>query len=113
MATANSVSGHLRESGLVRGPQIILTAAGAVCLAGLALALATLPQPLVLPALSLLLIMVACAVALIAWLSAARSHQSGVTYWDIAGFLTFAGICAALLSEPGQVLPLLEGRRPG
>lgn len=110
MAMTNPLSGH--QAGLARGPQIILAAATAAGLSGLALAFATLPRPLVLPVLSVLLILIACAVALIAWRFPVRSRPNVVTYWDIAGVLTFAGICAALLAEPEQVLPLLEGRRP-
>src|SRR5262245_7550892 len=104
--------GHVREHGIPRGPQVMLTAAFATAAAGSAAAIAMLPRPLVLPVLSVLLIMIAASVALVAWRFPLRARRGAVNYWDIAGVLTFAGICAALLSEPEQVLPLLESRRP-
>lgn len=70
-----------------------------------------LPVPLVLPVLSVLLLATAGGVALIAC-RRPRPHRSQLGYWDVAGAVTFIGIAAALLSEPDQVLPLLEGTRP-
>lgn len=70
-----------------------------------------LPPPLILPAFSALLLAIACGIALIAW-HRPRIHQTQLNYWDLAGAVTFVGIAAALLSEPDQVLPLLEGSRP-
>ena len=66
--------------------------------------------PLVLPAVGVLAIIAAIAVAAIAWLTAQRLTAT-VNYWDIAGALTFVGIFAALLSDPELALPLLESQR--
>jgi hypothetical protein len=69
-----------------------------------------LPPPLVLPAVGVLAIIAAIAVAAIAWLTAQRMTAS-VSYWDIAGALTVIGIFASLLSDPELALPLLESQR--
>ena len=89
------------------GPQMLslLVLIGGAALFGLLVL--WLPSPLVLPALSLALLAGAALVALLAW-QRPRPHQSLLGYWDLAGALTFIGIAAALLSEPDQVLPLLE-----
>ena len=68
-----------------------------------------LPPPLVLPAVGVLAIVAATAVAAIAWLTAQRMSAT-VNYWDIAGALTFIGIFAALLSDPELALPLFESQ---
>ena len=93
------------------GPQSL--SLGILALGSLALLTAawTLPRPLVLPALSILLIAAACATALIALRRPQEPSRDRVTYWDVTGALTFIGICTALLSDPAQVLPLLETPR--
>ena len=37
-----------------------------------------------------------------------KPRADTVSYWDVSGALTLAGICAALFSEPDQVIPLIE-----
>ena len=91
------------------GPQVAAAASAALVAAGLATALLFVPWPLVLPILSAAMIALAAGVALIAWLR--KSDWSGITYWDVAGALTFLGICAALLAEPEHALAVLEGTR--
>lgn len=93
------------------GPQALSVAL--LGLGSLALLFATwaLPQPLVLPALSILLIAAAAATALVALRQPQEPSRERVTYWDVSGALTFIGICAALLSDSAQVLPLLETPR--
>jgi hypothetical protein len=71
----------------------------------------SLPVALVLPGLSLLVILCAAAAALIGWLRPSRPSSDHVSYWDVAGALTLIGVCAALLSDAEQVMPLLEARR--
>jgi hypothetical protein len=95
----------------VQGPQAL---AALTLILGLAVFLASLwllPRPLILPAISVLLLAAAAGIAFIAW-RRPKPHQSQLTYWDLAGAVTFIGIAAALLSEPDQALPLLEGSRP-
>lgn len=94
----------------INGPQ---TLALATLLAGFGafdLLVLFLPPPLILPAISTLLLIVAGGIALIAWRRPCP-HQSLLSYWDLAGAVTFIGIAAALMSEPDQALPLLEASR--
>jgi hypothetical protein len=105
------VSTPSRPSQRWDGPQVavvVLSLAGAIAAA---LCLWTLPLPLILPALSVLIVFAAAGLALVAWMRPHRPASVRVTYWDIVGALTFIGICAALLSDPEQVVPLLEARR--
>lgn len=95
----------------ITGPQgtAVLTLIGGI--AAFALLVWGLPQPLVLPAISILLLAASALIALVAW-RRPRPHQSQLGYWDLAGALTLIGIAAALLSEPDQVVPLLETAPP-
>jgi len=88
-----------------------------LCTTGAAATFAALawkvPFALVLPLFSVVLIAGAVAVAALAWASSSEPRRPArVTYWDIAGALTLIGIVAALLSDPEQVVPLMEARRP-
>jgi hypothetical protein len=85
-----------------------IAASGAVGFGGLVW---LLPPPLILPAVSASLLVLACGLAVVAWMRP-RVHPARLSYWDIAGAITFIGIAAALLSEPDQALPLLESARP-
>jgi hypothetical protein len=71
----------------------------------------SLPPALVLPGLSVLVLLSATAAAVIGWLRPCRPRTDRVNYWDVAGALTLIGVCAALLSDVEQVMPLLEARR--
>jgi hypothetical protein len=84
-----------------------LAVAAALAVVAIAAAASALPMPLILPVGSVLLLLLACSVAFIA-ARAPRLEPGRVSYWDVSGALTLIGICAALLSEPEQVLPLLE-----
>ncbi|HWM81484.1 MAG TPA: hypothetical protein VNQ56_05415 [Pseudolabrys sp.] len=64
-----------------------------------------IPSPLVLPAASLLLLIVAALVAFYAWwIGCPRSGGEGVTPWDVAAALTFLGCAAAILGEIEHVV---------
>jgi hypothetical protein len=77
--------------------------------AGALLAAMLLPRPLVLVALSLSLLAGAVLALLLSWRNPPGSAWA-LACRDLAGLLTFLGYCAALLSDPGEVLPLLETR---
>jgi hypothetical protein len=46
--------------------------------------------------------------------AAAACSARGPSYWDVAGALTFIGICVAQTIEPAELVTLIEGadRRP-
>jgi hypothetical protein len=73
------------------------------------LAAMLLPRPLVLVALSLSLLAGAVLALLLSWRNPPGSAWALVCR-DLAGLFTFLGYCAALLSDPGEVLPFLETR---
>jgi hypothetical protein len=92
------------------GPPAAFAAAVLSAFAVMLLGAATLPRDVVVPLTSMLLFAVAGAVALVAWSHGRPSRQAQhVTYWDVAGALTFIGICAAALVDPDQLLRLVEG----
>lgn len=90
------------------GPRLAAAGAGAAGLASFATAMWILPHALVLPAFSILAVAAAAAFSLLAWRQTRARDPDRVTYWDLAGAATLVGIFAALLSDPQQVLPLLE-----
>jgi hypothetical protein len=87
----------------VTGAAVVLAAAAA-----LAMCAATLPHDFVLPAMTMLFFILAAVVALVAS-NADRAEEAGLTHSDIAGLLTFIGICAASQVDPDQMLRLVEG----
>jgi hypothetical protein len=99
-----------QERGGARGPQILFVLLVTTAAIGIGTAALSLPAPLVLPIASIVLLILAAAVALIAW-RLPRVPPEYVTYWDISGALTLIGVFAALLGDPEQVIPLLEFER--
>jgi hypothetical protein len=94
----------------INGPQALAVATLLAGFSAFALLVLFLPPPLIMPALSTVLLTAAGGIALIAW-RRPRPHQSMLSYWDLAGAVTFIGIAAALMSEPDQALPLFEASR--
>lgn len=105
------ISNSPRRSDPWSGPRAVLASVMVLGFTAVAVSVWTLPVPLVLPVLSALLVAAACITALLAWVRPHNKWDERVTYWDITGALALVGICAALLSEPDQVMPLLESRR--
>jgi len=88
------------------GPQIVF--AGALAAVALAAVLAqSLSKDHVLPTVSTLLFVFAAAVALVGWRRPMR--EARLSYWDVAGVLTFIGICVAAAIEPDQMVRLVAG----
>jgi hypothetical protein len=99
-----------RRSDVV-GPNLTAGFAGLLLLAAFVAAAGSLPRPLIVPTLSVTALGIAAAVAFIAWRRPMQRDAKYVTYWDVVGALTFLGMCAAALSEPDQLVPLLESAR--
>jgi hypothetical protein len=93
------------------GPKVAMALSACLGATAFVLAAWTLPGPLVLPVFSVLAILAAGVLAVVAWTGPRPRPAARLTYWDIAGALTFIGVCAALLSDPEQALPLMEMRR--
>jgi hypothetical protein len=109
MAFSNPARRSTRRRGAsVAGPQVTFIAAVVTASAALAYATAMLPRDIVLPLVSIVFFVLAALVALVAWRAAQRAEPDRVSYWDVAGALTFIGICAASMVDADQVLRLLE-----
>jgi peptidoglycan/LPS O-acetylase OafA/YrhL len=99
------------------GPPVTFAVVLLIAFAVLVVSTTMLPSDLVFPLTSTLLFVLAGLVALVAWSRGRPSEQAQandqavpqVTYWDVAGALTFIGICAASLIDSDQVVRLIEG----
>jgi drug/metabolite transporter (DMT)-like permease len=92
----------------ITGPAVVL---GAACLATLAVTAAAtrmLSPDAVLPAIATALLALSAVVALIAWQRGSGQQSMLPSYWDVAGLLTFVGICVAALIEPDAMAQLIE-----
>ncbi|MGE5512192.1 MAG: hypothetical protein ACM31O_13175 [Bacteroidota bacterium] len=72
---------------------------------------AAAPQPLLLPALSILMALAGLSLAALLYLAGFRLGRDGTRGWDIAGALTFVGFAGALLIDSEQALAALEQLR--
>ena len=98
---------RVRSPPSTSGPHIILAGALAAAVATAAVLDQSLSKDHVLPGVSTLLFALAAAVALIAWRRPTRGPR--LCYWDVAGVLTFIGICVAAAIEPDQMVRLVAG----
>ena len=96
------------------GPPVALAAAVLATVGIVATAPTALPGAGSAVAIATLLFLMASAATLVAWVSGRSPRGSGLTYWDVAGALTFIGICVAATVEPNEMVALIEagGRRP-
>jgi hypothetical protein len=115
LTTGHPARSAASRPGLSRlGPPVALAAAilATFCIA--AMSPTTLPGGSSGVAIATLLFLMASAAALIAWVSGRSPGASSLTYWDVAGALTFIGICVASTVEPNEMVALIEAadRRP-
>ncbi|MFM9850361.1 MAG: hypothetical protein ACKVP3_24805 [Hyphomicrobiaceae bacterium] len=68
------------------------------------------PEPLILPALGVLLTACGFVIALYALLARRQpaDEQQSFTRWDQAGLLVFGGFAVSILSDPGEAMVYLE-----
>ena len=101
---------RVRSHPSASGPHIVLAGALATVVAAAAVLTPldpSLAKDLLLPAASMLLFVLAAAVAVVAWRRPARGPR--LTYWDVAGALTLIGLCVAAAVEPEQMVRLVAG----
>jgi hypothetical protein len=89
------------------GPQLVLTGALAAVVTVAAVFHPTMSPEALLPGVSVLFLVVAAGVALIAWQRPVPARQ--FSYWDAAGILTLVGILVASAVEPDQMVRLVAG----
>lgn len=108
---AGTVIGH--DTG--RLPPHSLGWIGATAMLGAAtIALAVLlPAPLVLPALSILLVTIGFTVAAGLYLAGYRMERDHSRGWEFAAVLVFLGFAAAMLTDSREALTVLDQMRAG
>ena len=98
-----------RRPGSVTGPVVVFSATVVVTLAILAIAPSTMPPDAVMPVVSSTFFLFAVIVALAAW-QFGQADRQAISYWDVAGALTLFGIFSGILTEPDQLVRLIEVR---
>ena len=93
------------------GPAAAFAAAVLIAFTALAAGTLTLPGDAVYPAVSVLFFGLAALVSFAAWAAGQRRNHRALSYWDVAGALTLFGICAGTLTDPDQIVRLIEGQR--
>ena len=93
------------------GPALAFAAAVLIGFCAWVAATVAIPRDAVLPAIGVLFFVLAALAALGAWgLGQTHNHRT-LSYWDVAGALTLLGICAGILTEPDQLVRLIEAQR--
>jgi hypothetical protein len=108
MAVTNSANHSYRRRPWTAGPQVTFVAAVALAFAVATASAILLHRVFALPVISTLFFVLSGLVAFLAWGRPRPSDQDRLTYWDVAGALTFIGICAAAQVEPDQMVRLVE-----
>jgi hypothetical protein len=88
------------------GPQAALTTSGLVAILVFALLRPVMSTDVLIPFIATLFFLMAC-VALHFALREVSVRSARLTYWDVSGLLTFAGICVAALIEPESLVRLI------
>jgi hypothetical protein len=110
MTIASPIKRRAHRSGApALGPQVTFAATLVAGLAAMAVSAATLPNDLVLPVVSTFCFVLAGLVAFGAAIRGRMPDRDPLTYWDVAGILTFIGICIAALIDPEQMVRLAQG----
>jgi hypothetical protein len=106
MTITNPIRGlQTRSAPSTSGPNIVFVGALTAVVTAAAVLDQSLPRDQLVPMISTMLFALAAGVALIAWLRPIPSRCP--SYWDVAGGLTFIGICIAALIEPEQMVRLV------
>ena len=108
MAFPRPIGGRIRAGAWWPQAEDAPTVAALIAAAGVLVLTLTLPRGLVLPGLSILLIAVAFGLAA---LSRAGPGRCPSVSRDVSAALAFIGFGAALMTDPGPMLSLLEGSR--
>ncbi|HET7679507.1 MAG TPA: hypothetical protein VFK79_05165 [Xanthobacteraceae bacterium] len=92
------------------GPQTVFVAALMLAATAGIFGPRSFTPDMTLPIVATLLFASAAAASLLAWNHGATA-QHHLTYWDVAGALTFIGIAIAALIDPEQMLRIVTGAR--
>lgn len=111
-SSSHEVRGYTQRATL--GPPVAFAGSIFLVLAAYAASNWLVSPDLVIPVVVTLLFVLAGIAALSAWQTSAGTDVRRLTYWDVAGALTFIGIVLSALIDPDQMLRFVEGaeRRP-
>jgi len=70
--------------------------------------MAELPAPLILPALSVVMVVIGFGLAAALYLKGSRVGGPPAAAWEVAGALVFFGFAAGILSNPGDAVAVLD-----
>jgi uncharacterized membrane protein len=90
------------------GPQTALATAVLVAVAGFVILRPVMPNDTLIPFLATLCFFMACLALHFALREDANGQSTRLTYWDVSGLLTFAGICIATFIEPEGLVRLVS-----
>jgi hypothetical protein len=68
------------------------------------LSLLLVRPPFVLPSVSVISLVIAGVIALLAWATASKQDHAAITLWDLSGLYAFLGFAAGMLSEPEHMM---------
>jgi asparagine N-glycosylation enzyme membrane subunit Stt3 len=113
MTVTRRVSSQDHRLRQLAGPEIGFIAAVLITFVSWTVSLKAVASDLVMPGLMATFLLFACVFAAIG-LRQRNADPRRPTYWDIAGALTFIGICASATIDPDQMVRLVEGapRKP-
>jgi hypothetical protein len=97
-----------RAGSASRGPAVSFATAVLATVGTFAITAAVLPENGAAPAAATLLFGAAGLAALAAWIGRQSADQNSLSYWDVAGALTFIGVCVAATIEPGELVEFVE-----
>ena len=83
---------------------VLAAAVGASCL----MLLAAVPAPLILPALSVVMVLFGFGMAAALYVKGSRLTDPPSAAWEIAGALVCCGFAAGILSNPGEAVAVLD-----
>jgi hypothetical protein len=89
------------------GPQVALIAAGLVAVAAFAALQPIMSNETLIPFFATMFFLMACLTLHFALREESGARSVRLSYWDVSGLLTFAGICVATLIEPEGLVRLV------
>jgi hypothetical protein len=107
MASIEQSKSDTRRNRETTGPQTTFAVSMFALFVVLIGATQLLARDLVLSLAATALFLLAFTIALTAWHRRPRADNDRVTYWDVAGALTFIGICVAALIDPEQLVRVI------
>jgi hypothetical protein len=95
------------------GPRAGIVTAGLVAIVAFALLRPVMSSDVLIPFIATLFFLMASIALHFALRDTSEARSARMTYWDVSGLLTFAGLCAAALIEPDSLVRLVGANDRG